>query len=44
VTASVIACTERLWRHNRVAAVVTMIAVNGAYAAIVANNYRTASR
>ena len=44
VTASVIVCSERLWRHNRVAAVVTMIAVNGAYAAIVANNYRTASR
>jgi hypothetical protein len=43
VTASVIVCTERLWRHNRVAAVVTMIAINSAYAAIVAHNYRTVS-
>src|SRR5262245_51622972 len=44
VTASVIVCTERLWRHNRVAAVVAMIGINGAYAAIVAHNYRVASR
>ena len=32
--------SERLWRRHRVAAVVLMLAVNGAYAAIVANNYR----
>jgi hypothetical protein len=44
VTASVIAGTERLWRHNRVAAVVAVLAVNGAYAAIVAHNYRNATR
>jgi hypothetical protein len=43
-TASVIACSERLWRHNRVAAVVALVAINGAYAAIVAHNYRSAAR
>jgi hypothetical protein len=35
---------ERLWRRNRVAAVVLMAAVNGATAAIVAHNYKVASR
>jgi Domain of unknown function (DUF5658) len=42
-TASVIVGTERLWRHNRVAAVIAIAAINGAYAAIVAHNYRNAS-
>ncbi len=44
VTASVIGGTERLWRHNRVAAVVAILVVNGAYTAIVAHNYRNATR
>jgi hypothetical protein len=44
VTAAVIVGTERLWRHNRAAAVVAMIAINSAYATIVAHNYRNATR
>jgi hypothetical protein len=39
----VVFLTERLWRRNRVAAVVTMIALNSAYATIAAHNYRTAA-
>ena len=44
VTTSVIVGSEKLWRHNRVAAVAAIIVVNGAYAAIVAHNYRNANR
>ena len=44
VTTFVIVGSEKLWRRNRVAAVATIIAVNGAYAAIVAHNYRNANR
>ena len=44
-TAATIALSEKLWRsHNRTAAVMSMIAVNTAYAFIVTNNYRTANR
>jgi hypothetical protein len=39
-TAGTIYLTERLWRKHRAAAVALMIAVNGAYAAVVAHNYR----
>jgi hypothetical protein len=39
-TATTIAATELLWRRNRKAAVITTIALNVAYAAIVAHNYR----
>jgi len=39
-TATTIAATELLWRRNRKAAVITMMALNVAYAAIVAHNYR----
>ena len=39
-TATTIAATELLWRRNRTAAVITTIALNVAYAAIVAHNYR----
>jgi len=39
----VVLLTERLWRRNRVAAVATMIALNSAYAAVAAHNYRTAA-
>jgi hypothetical protein len=44
VTTAVIVGMEKVWRHNRVAAVAAMIAVNGAYAAIVSHNYRNATR
>ena len=43
-TAAVIASGERLWRRNRVAAVAAIVAVNVAYAAIVAHNYGKAGR
>lgn len=39
-TATTIAATELLWRRNRTAAVITTIALNVGYAAIVAHNYR----
>jgi Domain of unknown function (DUF5658) len=39
-TAATFYISERLWRRHRVGAVVLMLAVNGAYAALVANNYR----
>ena len=39
-TATTIAATELLWRRNRKAAVITTIALNVAYGAIVAHNYR----
>ena len=42
-TATTIAATELLWRRNRKAAVITTVALNVAYAAIVAHNYRAAS-
>ena len=42
--ASTVYLTERLWKKNRVAAVVTMVCVNSAYAVIVAHNYRAGSR
>ncbi len=35
---------EKLWRRNRVAAVALMVAVNGVTAAVVAHNYKVASR
>ena len=33
---------EKLWKKNRTAAIVTMVVMNGAYAAIVAHNARIA--
>ena len=44
VTTSVIVGTEKLWRHNRVAAIAALIVVNGTYALIVSHNYRNATR
>ena len=38
-TATTIAVTELLWRKNRKAAVITTIALDVAYAAVVAHNY-----
>jgi hypothetical protein len=40
-TAGVIYGTGKLWKKNRTLAVLTMVAINGATAAIVARNYRT---
>ena len=42
--ASTIYFTERLWKKNRVGAVIVMAALNGASAAIVARNQRNAGR
>lgn len=42
--ASTIYFTEKLWKKNRVGAVIVMAALNGATAAIVANNQRNARR
>ena len=42
--AGVVLVTEKLWPRNRTAAVITMIALNSAYATIAAHNYRTAQR
>lgn len=39
-TVLTIAAVERLWRRNRVAAVLTMIGINAGYAVVVAQNYR----
>lgn len=39
-SAGTIYLSERLWRKNRVAAVALMAALNGAYAVIVAHNWR----
>jgi hypothetical protein len=43
-TAGTIYLTERLWKKNRPAAVVLMVALNGAYGAIVAHNYRQSAQ
>lgn len=42
--AGVVLITEKLWRRNRTAAVISMIALNSAYATIAAHNYRAAGR
>ena len=42
--ASTIYFTERLWKKNRVGAVIVMAALNGATAAIVAHNQRNSRR
>jgi hypothetical protein len=42
--AGVVALSERLWRRNRTAAVLTMIGLNSAYAMIAAHNYGTVGR
>lgn len=39
VAAGTVYLSERLWKKNRKAAIVLMVALNGAYAAIVANNH-----
>lgn len=42
--AGVVLLTEKLWRRNRTAAVISMIAINSAYVTIAAHNYGTARR
>jgi hypothetical protein len=37
--AGIVLLTEKLWKRNRAAAVLTMIGLNGAYATIVSHNY-----
>jgi hypothetical protein len=37
--AGIVLLTEKLWKRNRTAAVLTMIGLNGAYATIVSHNY-----
>lgn len=44
VTGAAIYASERLWKKNRVAAVMTMIGLNAAHAAVVAHNYGVAAR
>jgi uncharacterized protein DUF5658 len=43
-TGAIIYLTERVRKHNRRAAIVTMIALDSAYATIVAHNYAIAHR
>jgi hypothetical protein len=43
-TGAIIYLTERVRKHNRGAAIVMMIALDSAYAAIVAHNYAIAHR
>jgi hypothetical protein len=38
-TAGVVVVSEKMWKKNRVAAVVFMVATNAAMAAVVQNNY-----
>lgn len=40
----VVFVSEKIWPHNRAAAVITMVALNSAYVTIAANNYRTVMR
>jgi hypothetical protein len=42
VTGVLITSSEKLWKKNRVAAVLLMVGMNGFYAAVVAHNYSVA--
>ena len=44
MTAAVYYASERLWKRNKAAALVTMIGLNCAYASIVAHNYALEAR
>lgn len=44
MTASVYFVSERLWKRHKTAAVLTMIALNSTYGAIVAHNYAVEAR
>lgn len=43
VAASTIMAARQMAKHNKVAAVVTLVAVNSAYAMVVSHNYRVAN-
>ena len=43
VTSATIFATERMWKTNRKAALLTMIALNATYGAIAVHNYRVAA-
>jgi hypothetical protein len=43
VTSATIVASEHLWKKNRKAALLTMIALNAAYGVVVAHNYRVAA-
>lgn len=43
-SAVVIYAAEKMWKHNRVAAVIMIVGINTAYAAIVAHNYATGNK
>jgi Domain of unknown function (DUF5658) len=44
MTASIYFVSERLWKRNKTAAVLTMIALNSTYGAVVAHNYAVEAR
>jgi Domain of unknown function (DUF5658) len=44
MTAGICVASERLWKRNRAAAIVTMIVLNATYSAVVAHNYAIESR
>jgi hypothetical protein len=44
VTGATIFASERLWKKNRKAALITMIGLNAAYGAVVSHNYRVGAR
>jgi hypothetical protein len=42
VTAGIIVVSEKMWKRNRVATVLTMVALNSTYAMVVSHNYSNA--
>lgn len=42
--AAVVLLSEKLWRRNRAAALVTMVALNSAYITIAAHNYKQVTK
>jgi hypothetical protein len=44
MTAGIYLVSERLWKRNKAAAIVTMIGLNSAYGALVARNYALEAR
>ena len=44
MTAGIYYVSERLWKRNKAAAIVTMAALNSTYGAIVAHNYAVEAR
>lgn len=44
VAVSTIAAARKMSRRNRAAAIVTLVAINSAYAAVISHNYRVARR